>query len=292
MRVFITGGTGYVGQAVVAAAMRTGHQLLVLQRPGTRRPLEHPGVELVEGDVLEPESFVKSLEGADAIIHLVGIIRESPRQNITMQRLHVEATRNVLEAAEHAQVPRFVHMSALGSRPEAVSGYHRTKWAAEELVRRSGLTFTIFRPSVIFGQGGPGPEFIGQLADLARKAPVLPIIGDGRSPLQPVSIKTVAEAMVASLSSPLAHHKIYEVGGPDVIIYEEIMRRICQTLNKPFRPIHIPFSFMGALLPVLQHFPGFPLTLDQFIMLKEGNVCRNSESLYRDFGLEKLPFKV
>ncbi|MDI6813239.1 MAG: NAD(P)H-binding protein [Desulfitobacteriaceae bacterium] len=292
MRVFITGGTGYVGQAVVTAAIRAGHQAIVLQRPGTHRPLKQQDVELVEGDVLEPRSLEKGLPGADAVIHLVGIIREIPRQNITLERLHVEATRNVLEAAKRAQVPRFVHMSALGSRPQAVSGYHRTKWAAEEWVRQSGLTFTIFRPSVIFGQGGPGPEFVGQLADLARKAPFLPIIGDGRSPLQPVSIQTIAEAIVASLTSPLAHNKIYEAGGPEVITYEEIMRRICEALNKHFRPVHIPFSMMGVLLPILQHLPGFPLTLDQFIMLKEGNVCQDSESLYRDFGLEKIPFKV
>lgn len=292
MRVFITGGTGYVGQAVVAATLQAGHQPIVLQRPGTYRSLNMPGAELVEGDVLEPRSFEKGLAGSDAIIHLVGIIREVPRQNITMQRLHVEATRSILGAAKRAEVARFIHMSALGSRTNAVSSYHRTKWAAEELVRESGLNFTIFRPSVIFGKGGPGPEFVGQLRDLARKAPLIPIIGDGRSPLQPVSIETVAKAMVASLTAPLAHNKVYEAGGPEVITYEEIMRRICQALNKPFRPIHIPLALMGALLPILQHLPGFPLTMDQFIMLKEGNVCRDPESLYRDFQLDKIPFEV
>lgn len=292
MQVFITGGTGYVGQAVVAAAIKAGHRPIVLQRPGTDRPLHFPGAKTVPGDIVNAQSFEKDLREADAVIHLVGIIREVPRHDITMERLHVEATHSILEAAKRSKVPRFVHMSALGSRPDAVSSYHRTKWAAEELVRESGLTYTIFRPSVIFGKGGPGPEFVGQLTDLARKAPLLPIIGDGHSPLQPVSIQTVAKAIIASLTSPLALNKTYEAGGPDVIAYEEIMRHICRSFNKPFRPVHIPLALMGALLPILQHLPGFPLTLDQFIMLKEGNVCHDAESLYRDLGLEKIPFSV
>lgn len=292
MNVFITGATGYVGRAVLAAVLREGHQVTILQQPGSRRALTATGARVVTGSITDPASLQGAMEGADAVIHLVGIIREVPRKGITMDRIHRQGTENVLAEAKRAGVRRFEHMSALGTRAGAVSGYHRSKWAAEEAVRGSGLEWTIFRPSVVFGKGGPGPEFVGQLADLVRKAPIVPVIGDGSARLQPVSVQTVADAFAAALLAPASVGKVYEVGGPAVVTYGEILQQIARAMGKRLRAIHIPMGLMGALMPALQHAPGFPLTMDQFAMLKEGNACTDAQSLYRDLGLTPIAFHV
>jgi uncharacterized protein YbjT (DUF2867 family) len=290
VRVFVTGGTGYVGVPVVNALVRAGHEVVVLQRPGSTRPLRRAGVEIVTGEVTDEAALAVGMWGCDAVVHLVGIIRELPRRGVTMQRMHVDATRAVLAAARQAGISRVVHMSALGARPDAVSAYHRTKWAAEEAVRASGLRHTIFRPSVIFGRGGPGPEFVGQLADLVRSAPVVPVIGDGSFPLQPVAVETVAGAIAQAVVSP--RDAAYELGGPEVLTYLDILRRIAVALGRPLRTVRVPVGVMRALVPILQRFPSFPLTQDQLTMLLEGNVCMDPDAAYRDFDLAPVPFTV
>lgn len=290
MRVFVTGGTGYVGVPAVDALVRAGHEVVVLQRPGSVRPLRRTDVEIVTGEVTDEAALAVGMWGCDAVVHLVGIIREMPRRGVTMQRMHVDATRAVLAAARQAGIGRMVHMSALGARPDAVSAYHRTKWAAEEAVRASGLRYTIFRPSVIFGRGGPGPEFVGQLADLVKSAPVVPVIGDGSFPLQPVAVETVAEAIAQAVASP--RDAAYELGGPEVLTYLDILRRIAAALGRPLRTLRVPVRVMRAMVPILQRFPSFPITQDQLTMLLEGNVCTDPDAAYRDFGLAPVPFTV
>ncbi|MCL6517866.1 NAD-dependent epimerase/dehydratase family protein [Alicyclobacillus sp.] len=290
MRVFVTGGTGYVGVPVVDALVRAGHEVVVLERAGSIRPIQRPDVARVTGDVTDHDALRHGMRGCDAVVHLVGIIREFPRRGVTMQRMHVDATEAVLAAAQAAGVSRVVHMSALGARPDAVSSYHRTKWMAEELVRSSGLPYTIFRPSVIFGRGGPGPQFVGQLADLVRSAPVVPVIGDGRFALQPVAVATVAEAIVQAVHEP--RDTAYELGGPDVITYLEILRRIADALGKPLRTVRVPVVLMRGVVPLLERLPSFPITRDQLTMLLEGNVCTDADAAYQDLYLEPIPFTV
>ncbi len=145
----------------------------------------------------------------DAAIHLVGIIEEKPSKDITFEKMHVDATRRVLDAAKAVGVERYVHMSALGTRPDAVSDYHKTKWHAEELVRASGLTYTIFRPSMIHGPRG---EFMKQAASWAKgkAAPFVfmpyfgfgPLGTGGSGKVQPVYVKDVAKVFVDALTNP------------------------------------------------------------------------------------------
>ncbi|MCL6632802.1 MAG: NAD-dependent epimerase/dehydratase family protein, partial [Alicyclobacillus herbarius] len=211
MKVFVTGGTGYVGRPVIRALQAAGHEVLALQRPGSRRPLDDTHIPVFSADVLDTPRLVEGMQGCDAVVHLVGIIRERHRQGVTMRRMHVEATRAVLTAAQAVNVHAIVHMSALCARPNALSAYHRSKWEAEELVRSSEIPYTIFRPSVIFGAGGPGPNFVQQLAQLVERSPLVPIIGDGRFLLQPVSVETVADAFVRAVQAP--KQRTYELGG-------------------------------------------------------------------------------
>lgn len=293
MRVFVTGGTGYVGQIVVRRLLDDGHQVVVLTRPESARRVGDGRAIPVLGHVFELDKLRQAMAGCDALVHLIGIIRERPRQGMTMRRLHVDATQTVLQAAEQSGIRQVVHMSALGSRPDAVSTYHRTKWLAETLVRDSGRRYTILRPSVVFGKGGPGPNFLAQLADLIRSAPLVPVIGHGQFPLQPVSIETVAEAIARTLVSPVAENHVYELGGIEVLTYVEILRRIAAAMGKPpLRTVRVPMSLMTAVVPFMERFPQFPLTSDQLTMLQEGNVCADAETAYTDLGLKPLPFRV
>lgn len=293
MKVFLTGATGFVGKGMLARLREEGHDAVCLVRPGSETKLgrhdEAAGkITYAAADLFHPDSLREAMAGCDAVIHLVGIIREQPRKGITFPRIHIEGTRNVVEAAKQAGVSRFVHMSALGARENATSAYHKTKYAAEQIVIASGIPFVIFRPSVIFG---PGDEFVNMLADLVR-LPVTPVLGSGAYPLQPVARETVADVFVQALSSPSAANQIFETGGPEAITYEHILDHIGAAIGKrSVRKIHIPLSLMKPVINIMEGFPFFPITNTQLTMLLEGNACKNSEPLYTTFDTPKIEFR-
>jgi len=237
---------------------------------------------------LQVDAGMRALEkaavGCEAVIHLVGIIREFPSRGITFKNLHVEATRQALKIARSAGVSRYLHMSALGVREGAVSAYHRTKWEAEEIVRASGLPFTIFRPSLIVGPEG---EFMTMISRLVRRAPVVPVIGDGRYRLQPVALETVARGFVTALRSPAATDQTFAVAGPDPVTYNEFLDLVGRCLGKKVRRLHQPLWLMRPLIAALETFPFFPLTGDQLTMLLENNTT-DPTSFYRTLGLEPV----
>ena len=154
MHVLVTGASGYVGSYVVPALLQRGHTVRALSRHP--EPDEREGVEAVHGDVTDPATLADAMSGVEAVVHLVGIIDESPSKGVTFQRIHVDGTRNVARAAREAGVTRFVHMSANGARADGVSEYQVTKWEAEVTVRGMGFEhLVIFRPSTLFGDPGP-----------------------------------------------------------------------------------------------------------------------------------------
>lgn len=287
-RVFVTGGTGFVGKAVIRALRANGFIVRCLVRPGSEANLKgFEGIERVPGDVLLPKGIEASIEGCSALVHLVGIIRERPGRGVTFERHHAVATANMVKAAEAAEVPRFLQMSALGTRPGACSRYHQTKWEAEETVRGSRLEWTIFRPSVIFG---PGDGFVSMLARMIRWLPVVPVIGDGRYRLQPAPIEQVAEGFARALLRHETRGQTYEVGGPRPYAFTEILDLIGQALGKTrVRKVYQPLGLMRLLAWLLEPLPFFPLTSDQLTMLQEDNVC-DPTPFFRAFDLAPLEF--
>jgi uncharacterized protein YbjT (DUF2867 family) len=154
MQIFVTGSTGFVGSEVVRQLAAAGHQVVALVRPGSEGKLEkNPGIKIHPGDVTDPDSLSEGMRDCEAVIHLVGIIREIPGKGVTFERLHVAGTANVLRAASATGIDRYLHMSANGAKAEGGTEYQRTKWLAEQAVRGSALKWTIFRPSLIFGPG-------------------------------------------------------------------------------------------------------------------------------------------
>ena len=253
-------------------------------RPGSEYRLKRPDdIETTPGTVEEPADLIQGMEGCDAVIHLVGIIRAFPSRGITFEKLHTEATANVVAAAKEAKISRLLHMSALGAREDGPTPYLRTKYAAEELVRQSALDFTIFRPSLIFGRGG---EAIKMFSDMVAKI-VVPIIGDGKYRFQPVSATTVARGFEKALELEASHGKTLDVGGPDNVTFDEIMDALAQVKGKTIVKIHLPVFPLRLVSTALQHAPGYPLTTDQITMLLEGSTC-DERPFYELLGLEPI----
>ena len=287
MQVFVTGSTGFVGNHVLNTLLDRGHQVRALVRPGSEYKLKEPDkVEVITGDVTESADLIQGMKGCDAAIHLVGIIRAFPNQDITFERLHTEATANVIEAAKETEVPRLLHMSALGAREDGPTAYLRTKFAAEELVRQSGLNYAIFRPSLIFGRGG---EAIKMFGDMVKKY-VVPIIGDGQYRFQPVSVTTVVQGFEKGLDPETAKDQTLDVGGPDNVTFDEIMDTLARVMGKSIVKIHMPVLPLRLATSALQHAPGYPLTTDQITMLLEGSTC-DEKPFYELLGLSPIPLE-
>jgi NADH dehydrogenase len=287
MQVFVTGSTGFVGNHVLNTLLDRGHQVRVLVRPGSEYKLKEPDkVEVITGDVTESADLIQGMKGCDAAIHLVGIIRAFPNKDITFERLHTEATANVIEAAKETEVPRLLHMSALGAREDGPTPYLRTKFAAEELVRQSGLNYVIFRPSLIFGRGG---EAIKMFGDMVKKY-VVPIIGDGQYRFQPVSVTTVVQGFEKGLDPETAKDQTLDVGGPDNVTFDEIMDTLARVMGKSIVKIHMPVLPLRLATSALQHAPGYPLTTDQITMLLEGSTC-DEKPFYELLDLTPIPLE-
>lgn len=286
MKIFISGGTGFIGGHLRKALLARGHKLRLLVH--RRSEGVEQGVEQVEGDVTIPATFAKSLEGCDATINLVGIIREFPGRGMTFERLHVEATRNIVEAAKAAGIRRHLQMSALGSRPDAVSAYHKSKYCAEQIVRVSGLEFTIFRPSIVFG---PKDDFVNKLARYIRTYPAIPVIGNGKYRLQPISADDVAKCYALALELPETVGRTFELCGPDRLPYNELLDTIGRVLGKQrVSKLPNPLCIMKLVVPLLQWLPFFPITMDQILMLVEENIC--DEKWRETFGFEPERFET
>jgi len=282
-RVLVTGGSGFVGRAVLRELLRRGWTPVCVVRDPRRAErmaaVEPRAVEWVEGDLLDGVPPRNVAAGTSAAIHLVGIIVEDPSRGQTFRRVHVEATRNVLAACRHGGVERFIHMSALGARSDAVGEYHRTKHAAEDLVRESGLRWTIFRPSVIHGPDGEFMRLMRKLAcDLLP--PFMPHFGNGLARLQPVAVEDVAYCFVEALHRPRTVGQIYELGGPEAMTWRELYR-ICREVlpgARQWKPVlgqPVPLAkLLAATLMKTRLVPAaWRFNRDQVVMSQEDSVC-------------------
>jgi uncharacterized protein YbjT (DUF2867 family) len=287
VRVLVTGATGFVGPAVANAIADAGHEVRVLER--RQGDWEKAGIRCdsaVQGDMTDPESLRLAVRGMEVVVHLVAI-RQGGRD--AFQRVMVGGTRNLLAACD-AGVQRFVLMSALGTSEETkdLVPYFEAKWTQEQDVKASGLEHVIFRPSFIFGRdGGILPTFM----KLARLAPVTGIVGSGKQQIQPIWIDDVAAHFAAAIDKDEAAHRTFELGGPDVVSWDELWERIRAVLGIRRRPtMHLPTSLMRIPATLTERLPGnIPLTRDLLTMLEAGDNVVTNDDAVRTFQLPLLP---
>jgi uncharacterized protein YbjT (DUF2867 family) len=285
--IYVTGGTGYVGTSVCRAIQAKGLMVTAVSRTKSRRPVIETGgrIEFRTGDVSDLASLERVIKNdAGAVVHLVGII--FPAKGQTFEKVHVEGTRNAIEAAKKAGAKRFLHMSALGARVDGRTPYQRTKGQAEELVRASGLDWTIFRPSIIFGEHD---DFVNRFAAMARYLPFMPVIGSGKTKMQPIWVEDVAAAFAHALGDERTIGQTYDLCGPRSMTILEILDVVMRTTGKKRPKLHIPTPIMSVQAGILEKvFAKPPVTRDQIKMLGEDNVCGSVGGLTEVFPLKML----
>jgi len=268
----IYGGSGFIGRHVVRAIAKTGARMRVaVRRPelaGHLQPLGGVGqINAVQANVRFPDSLLAAADGADAVINLVGILFPSGKQ--TFCSVQDEGARHVAEAALKAGAQALVHVSAIGANADSPSAYARSKAEGEAAVRDVFAGAVILRPSVVFG---PEDDFFNRFAALARIAPALPLIGGGHTKFEPVFVGDVARAIADAVDGAARPGTIYELGGPDVRTFKELMQFVLRTIERKRLLVPLPFFLAKMQAAVLQYFPKPPLTPDQVELLRVDNV--------------------
>jgi len=287
--ILVTGGTGFVGPKVIHALRERELPVRCLVRKPSSSPAQSLtawGCELVQGDVTDAQSLRRGVEGCDTVVHLVAIRQGSQEK---FEQVMEQATRDLVAVAKEAGARRFVLMSALGTSEQTqdLVPYYHAKWEMEQTVAGSGLEHVIFRPSFIFGRdGGILPTF----KRLARLAPVTPIIGPGTQRLQPIWVDDVAAYFAEGVQRPDVTGRIFELGGPDAVTWNELWKRLKRALGVRRPSIHVPFGLMRANALITERLPGdVPLTRDLLTMLEHGDNTVSNDDAVQTFGLPLAP---
>jgi uncharacterized protein YbjT (DUF2867 family) len=276
VKVLVTGATGFIGPKVVHALRAQDRDVRALvRRPAHATQLAAWGVELATGDLTDPASLSAALEGCTHVVHLVAILTGRPAD---FQRVMTQGTKDLVAAAKAAGVERFVLMSALGTSEASKDTvpYYAAKWAEEREVISSGLEYTIFRPSFVFGRdGGALPIFMKQV----RYSPLVTVIGPGLQRSQPIWVEDVAQYVATGLDDARAANRTFELGGPDTVNWNELYLAIAKALGKRRRLLHVPFGLARTGARLTERLPGAPLSADQVAMLQGAdNIVSNTDA--------------
>ena len=267
--ILVTGATGFVGRNVIRALHTRGKEVRCLVRtPARARAVADYRVAIAYGDILNPSALKEAMRGVDTVVHLVAIIREKGNQSFDL--INRQGTEMVAQAAMGAGVKRLVHMSAIGAQDNPDCPYLYSKWQGEQAVINSGMTYTIFRPSILFGVGD---EFISTLAGVIKAFPVVPVVGSGNVRLQPISVEEMGDMISLVVDDPHFDNRTIEIGGPDHLTYDEILDIIGKTLKVRRLKIHLPLHMMKSLIRIMEVvIPNPPATTGQLELLGLDNV--------------------
>ncbi len=299
-RITLFGGSGFIGRYAARVLVEQGWQVRVacrrLNLAADVRLAGPPGwVEVVQANIRDKPSVTRALEGADAVINLVGILQETSRQSF--HGTQAQGARNIAEMAADMGISKFIQISAIGADETSNSAYARSKAAAERSVQGLVPSATILRPSVVFG---PEDNFLNRFAGMARFLPGLPAIGGGKTKVQPVYAGDVADAIAAALDSAAASGKTFELGGPHIYSFKDIYRFIFETIDRKRLTLPLPFFLakpMGMIFGSLYRYVvpfswGFfgepPLTGDQVELLRKDNVVSEGMPGFAELGITQL----
>ena len=284
-RVAVFGGSGFLGRRIVMRLAEAGHAVRVaVRRPDRASFLQRLGrdgqIELVRADVWEEATVAGAVKDAAAVINTVGHYVE--KGGATFDRVHGQGALHVARQAKQAGARRLVHISGLGADPESPSPYVRARGIGDARVREAFDGATILRPSVIFG---PDDSFLNTFARIARRSPVMPLFGRGETRLQPVFVGDVAEACARVLADPATRGTIYELGGPRVYAYRELVRLVHERTAARTVMVPVPFFVWDMLAAAMTVLPNRPLTRDQVILMKSDNVVGERAPALEDLGI-------
>ena len=296
MKIALFGGTGFVGNYIVKELLKQKYSTKVLVRKGSEEKILKE-CEIVLGSIDDHNSIRNTIQGCDAIIYNIGIIREFLYQGISYNELHYEGVKSCVEAATTMGVKRFILMSANGVK-ESGTDYQATKWKGEEVLKGSSLDWTIFRPSLIFGdpQSSTRPEFCTEIKNKMLSLPIpAPLFYSGLLPLNagsfcmsPIHVVNVAEFFVSSIEKKKCFNKQYNLGGLESYTWKNIIHKIAVSSNKSTWKIPAPIFVINLLASILGRFDWFPITSDQITMLMEGNIV--DEYYFDEFGIDAISF--
>tara|TARA_B100000029_G_C17521912_1_gene940232 strand:- start:570 stop:1487 length:918 start_codon:yes stop_codon:yes gene_type:complete len=296
MKVAIFGGTGFVGNYISNKLLLEQFKPKCLVRKGSESKILDQ-CEIITGDIQNRNSIIKTIEDTDAIIYNIGIIREFPKKGITFEELHFDGLKNSIEIAQQINVKRFILMSANGVKSNGTE-YQKTKWRAEQLLKESNLNWTIFKPSLIFGDPmvDGQPEFCIQLKKDMLSLPFpAPLFYQGLLPfnagnfsMSPIHVENVADFFVNALKMKSTEQKTYNLGGPETITWKNIIHNIALASGKMTWKIPAPIGPIKMVASIFDEFEWFPVTKDQLTMLIEGN-CVN-ENYFDEFSITPKSF--
>ena len=290
LRVLVTGAYGLLGRHVVRALVDEGHTVRAASRDPAREAAAaetrsaEDEIEACHLDVTDTESVTKAVDGVDAVVHLVGVIRE--RGAYTFDAVNRVGTANVVDAAREAGVRVFVHVSALGVSDSPDFPYLLSKWRGEQAVINGGVPYTILRSSTYFG---PGDRFIGTLAALVKAFPIIPVPGNGRTLYQPLHVEDMARCVASALKLPEPRGQTVDLGGPRHLTHDQILDTIARTYHLKRLKFHVPLALMRMMVAIMERLaPSPPATLHQLRMLSVDSVTE-LDSVERIFGFQPRP---
>ncbi|GCE03223.1 SDR family oxidoreductase [Dictyobacter aurantiacus] len=289
----ITGATGFIGRQLVARLVAQGERprCLVrdLRQASSSLPVE--SVELVQGATTQPATLEPALQGVDTIIHAAFMTadrKQSPGNNY--EETNVGGTSNLILAARAAGVKRMIEISGLGTKPDKPGSYMQGRYLSEKMLMESGLDWTIIRPSVLFGKGAP---FIKGLTELIETAPVVPLIGGGKTMFQPISVDDVVTVIIKVLQDPdRTNRKIFTIGGPEYYSFSQIFDMLLQATHHSRPKVYAPTPLVGVGAAVMEAvLPKPPLTKAAMALFSFNNTT-DLDSVERDFGFKPQSFKT
>lgn len=288
--VAVAGGSGFIGRAIIRrlATIKGLHVRGLSRSPEhTQRKISLPGVEFVRADVAEPSTLTDALRGTEAIVNSVqfeGYPVENPRRGLTFERIDYGGTVALLKAAKEVGARHFVYISGAAADEKSSHPGFRAKGMAEQAIRESGLDYTIFRPSLVYG---PEDRVMNGIAKALHYTPVFTVPGTGKQKLQPVLVDDLAECVALSLAGK-GRNGIYEIGGPDLMTFDDLIALVMEVTGYHRAIVHVPEGLMRAAGAMAEMLPTPVLSRDAVTFVTADNVC-NIDPLLKDFGVRLTP---
>ncbi len=278
----VFGGTGFLGRRIVRRLAERGYGVRVASRRPAGAIFAEYGkrIACLSGDLRDPAFVGAALEGAAAAVNCVSLYVEKGQD--TFESVHLHSAEALARRARDEGLRTLVHVSGINAGPQSLSGYARMRGRGDEAVRAAFPDAVILRPSAIFG---PGDRFFNLFAEMVRASPVLPLFGSGATRLQPVYVGDVAEAVVRAIENPAHHGGLFELGGPEVIPYRDLLRLTCRRLGLRRLLLPVPFLLWDLAAVAASFLPSPPLTRDQVALMRADNVVQAAAAGFADLGI-------